>query len=381
MTTPMQFHPVANVFPMMEGAELQALADSIRANGQREAIWLHPDGSILDGRNRYRACAMCSPPIEPKTRKWAGEKGSEISFVIDLNLKRRHLNESQRAMVAARLEGLGHGGDRSKMPIGSLTRAQASAAMGVGERTTARAREVIEKATPEVIAQIDAGDMPVSFAATIADAPKETQRAIAKMVAEGVKPTEAARQQRRAELGGKVAALPDGKHRVIYLDPPWAYGDSRGGLENYSDSAAESHYPTMPIDEICALPVGDLAAPDCALFCWATFPLLEDALRAVKAWGFKYKTAFVWSKCRANMGHYHTADAELLLVATRGACTPDADKRPTQVQTVERTGKHSAKPEAFREMIDALYLKGPRVELFRRGSAPKGWKVWGNESA
>jgi N6-adenosine-specific RNA methylase IME4/ParB-like chromosome segregation protein Spo0J len=377
--TKLRFHRVAELFPMMDEAELSRLAEDIRANGQREAIWLHSDGSILDGRNRYRACEIVG--AEPKTRTWNGKDGSEVAFVISLNLHRRHLNESQRAMVAARVATLEHGQRKTGQLADVPTQESAAAMLNVGERTVRRAREVLESATPEVVAAVDSGIMPVSFAATLATAPEKTQRVIAAKVEAGCKPTQAAREHKREALGDKVAALPNGKHRVIYADPPWQYSDSRGGLEDYADSAAAGQYPTMSTDDLCAMAVADLAAPDCVLFCWATFPLLEDALRVVKEWGFKYKTAFVWSKVRPNMGNYHTADAELLLVATRGSCTPEAEKHPAQVQTVERTGRHSEKPEHFRELIDSLYLNGPRIELFRRGAAPKGWKVWGNESA
>ncbi len=82
-----------------------------------------------------------------------------------------------------------------------------------------------------------------------------------------------------------------GDYSIIYADPPWQYQRSK------VQGAAENHYPTMGIDELCALPVADLAAPDSALFLWATFPQLPEALRLIKAWGFQYKSvAFVWLK-------------------------------------------------------------------------------------
>ena len=82
-----------------------------------------------------------------------------------------------------------------------------------------------------------------------------------------------------------------GNYSIIYADPPWQY------QRNKVQGAAENHYPTMGIDELCALPVADLAAPDSALFLWATFPQLPEALRLIKAWGFQYKSvAFVWLK-------------------------------------------------------------------------------------
>jgi len=188
------------------------------------------------------------------------------------------------------------------------------------------------------------------------------------------------RKLRHATVSERTTDLPEGKYRVIYADPPWKYSDERTNLGNYSDSAATAQYPTMSVDELCGLDVKSLTADDAVLFCWATFPLLPDALEVVKAWGFKYKTAFVWDKERANMGNYHNASAELLLICTKGSCTPEGEKRPDQVQTLKREGRHSEKPEHFRELIDSMYPSGPRIELFRRGDAPEGWHVWGNEA-
>jgi N6-adenosine-specific RNA methylase IME4 len=207
---------------------------------------------------------------------------------------------------------------------------------------------------------------------------EEREDLAAEVRAGRMKPAEAHRRMKRDSVAQRVAALPDDVFRVIYADPPWKYGDERVGVAE--STAAEHHYPTMPVADICALPVREIAASDAVLFLWATFPLLPDALAVVTAWGFKYKTAFVWAKGRPNMGHYHQADAELLLVATRGSCTPDVDTRETQVQLVKRTGRHSAKPEDFRDMIDRMYPHGARVELFARSAAPDGWCVWGNEA-
>ena len=75
-----------------------------------------------------------------------------------------------------------------------------------------------------------------------------------------------------------------GKYGIVYADPPWRYDMKRG------NGVAEKHYPTMSMEEICALPVADLAAKDSALFLWATFPQLNEAFRVIEAWGFKYKT-------------------------------------------------------------------------------------------
>jgi N6-adenosine-specific RNA methylase IME4 len=170
---------------------------------------------------------------------------------------------------------------------------------------------------------------------------------------------------------------PTGKYRVIYADPPWDYGNS--GLQSYGH--ASHHYPSMTIEELCALPIADIAEKDAVLFLWVTSPLLYEAAPVITAWGFTYKTSFVWDKVKHNFGHYNSVRHELLLVCTRGSCTPDVKELHDSVQTIERSEKHSEKPEEFRTIIDGLYTSGARIELFARGTHPgwEGWKKWGNE--
>lgn len=163
----------------------------------------------------------------------------------------------------------------------------------------------------------------------------------------------------------------DKKYRVIYADPPWSYGDKQN-IEGLG--GAVKHYPTMPLNDICALPVP--AADNAVLFLWVTSPLLEDSFKVINAWGFKYKSSFVWDKVAHNMGHYNSVRHEFLLIATRGSCTPDVPKLLDSVVSIERT-EHSRKPKEFRDMIDMLYPVGERLEMFAR-EAPEGWDVWGN---
>jgi N6-adenosine-specific RNA methylase IME4 len=118
---------------------------------------------------------------------------------------------------------------------------------------------------------------------------------------------------------------------------------------------------------------------DAVLFLWVTSPLLEECFPVIKAWGFKYKTSFVWDKIRHNYGHYNSVRHELLLVCTRGSCTPDVQKLFDSVQSIERTDKHSEKPEEFRTIIETLYPHGKRIELFAR-TVSNGWDTWGNET-
>src|SRR3990167_5921459 len=113
-----QFHPLADLFPLLEGVEFAALAEDIRLHGLHEPITLHPDGRILDGRNRYLACLEADR--DPRFTTWSGADGGELAFVISANLRRRHLNETQRAGVAARLANMRQGERTDLQPSANL---------------------------------------------------------------------------------------------------------------------------------------------------------------------------------------------------------------------------------------------------------------------
>jgi N6-adenosine-specific RNA methylase IME4 len=174
--------------------------------------------------------------------------------------------------------------------------------------------------------------------------------------------------------------LPDGKYRVMYADPPWRYSDKL--IEGYG--AAEHHYRPMSIEELCEPRFASLAAEDAVLFLWTTSPFLEDCFAVIRAWGFEYKSSFIWDKVKHNYGHYNSVRHEFLLVCTKGSCTPDVPTLIDSVVQVERTDEHSQKPEHFRQIIDSLYTppatRIDRIELFRRGAAPANWHIWGDEA-
>jgi len=177
----------------------------------------------------------------------------------------------------------------------------------------------------------------------------------------------------------KETPMLPGKYRVFYADPPWRYNDSGVITPDDNYGRAERHYPTMSIDELCDLGahIQHIAEDDAVLFLWVTSPLLEDSFKVINAWGFKYKTSFVWDKIKHNFGHYNSVRHEFLTVCTRGSCVPDVDIKLDSVMSIERS-KHSEKPAEFREMIEMLYTHGERIELFAR-HASYGWGVWGNE--
>lgn len=174
-----------------------------------------------------------------------------------------------------------------------------------------------------------------------------------------------------------------GKYQVIYADPPWAY---RVWSKKGNGRSAESHYPTMSIEEIADLPVKKLADENCALFLWVTFPLLKEIWKVIDAWGFTYKSvAFVWIKQNKKadslfwgMGYWTRANAEICILATKGS-PKRYSKRVHQV-IVSHIEEHSKKPEEARRRIEQLMGDVPRIELFARRETP-GWDVWGNEVA
>lgn len=168
--------------------------------------------------------------------------------------------------------------------------------------------------------------------------------------------------------------LPAGTYRVLYADPPWKYSDQL--IDGYG--AAEHHYRTLTIEELCDLPIAALARPNAVLFLWATSPILKDAFAVIEAWGFEYKTSFVWDKVKHNFGHYNSVRHELLLLATRGSCTPDSKTLHDSVVECARDAKHSRKPPMFYTIIEKMYERGPRIELFARHKR-EGWKQWGNQ--
>ena len=176
---------------------------------------------------------------------------------------------------------------------------------------------------------------------------------------------------RTAMHAAKHAAPPPvGKYSVIYADPPWSYENS--GF----DQSAAAHYPTMTIEELCAMPVADLADEPCALYMWATVPLLPDALRVLEAWGFEYKSHRVWIKNRApGMGWWMQTYHELLLIGTRNGNAHPSERLSSIVEAP--VGKHSRKPDVFRTDIEKCH-EGARIELFARETF-EGWEAWGNE--
>src|SRR5262249_4199661 len=137
-------------------------------------------------------------------------------------------------------------------------------------------------------------------------------------------------------------------------------------------------YPTLALEEICALPVAQLAMENALLFLWVPPPKLEEAFRVIAAWGFDYRTGIVWVKQSIGMGNYVRQRCEHLLIARRGEFpTPEPAQRPDSVIEAPRR-EHSRKPDEAYALIEQMYPELPKIELFARSARPK-WAAWGNQ--
>ena len=341
------------LFDALRPEEYAALEKDILARGVMVPVEIDENGATLDGHHRVEIAGRHKLKCPTITRKFKTEQ-EKREHVIKLNLARRHLEPWQwgqafKLLLEERGVKRGRGKNQGEL---SETVSECAAELGVEERT---ARNRLKAAHDyEALAKPKQREV------------KEDRKPLTQAVRE-------VNQQKAQEAVGESAKL-SGKYRVFYADPPWQYGNK--GLTEYGH--AESHYPTTSTKDLAGLPVKDLAHDNAVLFLWATAPMLPDALQVIAGWGFSYKTCMVWDKVKHNFGHYVSVRHELLLIATRGSCTPDVKKLFDSVQTIERTKQHSAKPEQFRKIIQTLYTKGRKIELFARKET-KGWKTWGNQ--
>ena len=168
-----------------------------------------------------------------------------------------------------------------------------------------------------------------------------------------------------------LAALADSgaKFGCIYADPPWVYGNQA------TRASTGNHYDGLSVEELAALPVSRLAADNAHLHLWTTNAFLFDCQRIMDAWGFTYKSVYVWVKPQMGMGNYWRVSHEFMLFGVRGKC-PFGSRSEMSWGQYSRT-IHSAKPEEIRRKVESV-SPGPFLEMFGRRPVA-GWTVWGNQ--
>ncbi|MBI5111320.1 MAG: ParB N-terminal domain-containing protein [Rhodovulum sp.] len=407
----------------VDSASVDVLAASIAENGLMQPITVRPAKrsragqtcdayEVIAGMHRVKAFRKLGRATIPAVVVEVDDLRAEL-MLIDENLARNDLSAAERASYNTRRKAIwqelhpetkngASGKYRPKSQLRQVGEAEkskevneaprydeaAAEATGQSERTIQRdctRGEALGGAALAKVARtsLDKGEELDALAklrkTDAARAAELIDRAAAgEKVSAKIELKKAARAAREADLGARQCALPQRRYGVILADPEWRFAVR--SRETGLDRAADNHYPTSSTDEIAARDVGAIAADDCALFLWATVPMLPDALRVMAAWGFRYVSHFVWAKDRVGTGYWNRNRHELLLVGTRGAVPAPAPGTQWDSLIEAPVGAHSAKPERFLALVEAYYPSLAKIELNRRGSPRPGWDAWGNEA-
>ncbi len=331
---------------MMTTAEYDQLKADISANGLFEPIIIH-NGFILDGRNRYLACADLG--ITPEYETFDGD--DPLAFVISKNLHRRHLNETQRAVVASKLANMNRGGDRPSKNDStfesanlhnrnSFSQSEAAKQLNISPRLIASVKE-IERKAPELLPQMERGEMTANEAIrTIKNQKRE------KDIAEQV-----------TEIKANNYKPPEKLYEVIVIDPPWPYGTK------YDANArrAANPYPEMSLDEIKAIKLP--SANDCILWLWTTHKFMRYSFELLDEWGFRDVAILTWCKSKMGLGVWLRSQSEFCIMAVKGKPKVNLTNQTTVLNAPMR--EHSRKPDEFYSMVDELCV-GYKIDWFSR---------------
>jgi len=369
------------LIPPLSIDEHTQLTLNICKEGIREPLILW-NNYIIDGHNRFEIAKQFN--LEYKTISKDFESEDEAKEWMILNqFGRRNLSAYQRSVLALELEDVfsikakenqGLRTDISaKLPKSKPidTRKELSKVAQVGERTLGMVKKIQEKAPQEIKTKLSTGE--ISINAAYKEIKKEEKKEELKEKKEQYKKRIESKNNNQFKID--IFKTKE-TFRVIYADPAWSYNDKQ---DTPKLGGASKHYDTMTINQLSKLPVNKIAENNSVLFLWVTSPLLEDAFKIISSWGFKYKTSFIWDKVKHNMGHYNSVRHEILLVCTKGSCTPDNKILYNSVQRIERNNNHSEKPIEFLNIIDDLYNYGNKLEMFCRTIKKQNWYGWGDE--
>jgi N6-adenosine-specific RNA methylase IME4/ParB-like chromosome segregation protein Spo0J len=346
----------ADKVPSLSEGEYNSLKQSIADHGLYEPITINPDGDVLDGHHRLKVCKELG--IEPRFKiKASNDEVEEEIFVIDVNVARRQLNDYQRGeLLLSKKKPILEKIAKENMSLGGK---------GVKDFTP------LERVNEELAKQGDMSHMQLHKIETIMEkAPEELKEQVRK----GKSINQAYQETQRLEDRNKPKPKPpEGRYDILYVDPPWSYdvGVMRGGPEN--------HYSVMTNKEIMQMQIP--SADNAVLFLWVPYPKTREAFDILDAWGFEFKSEFVWIKDKIGTGYYVRGKHEKLFICVKGVGlgVPAEQDRPESVVYAERT-EHSKKPQVFYDIIERMYPGRSKIELFARGEAREGWKTWGLEA-
>ena len=322
-------------------------------------------GEVGDGRARLSICSELGLDCKREERPFASEAEFRL-YRLTTNIERRQLADVNRIRLGMALEPLereraagrraqAQGGKRGEksLPVGlpeetGETRERVARLVGLKPSTYTRGAKVLREGSPELVARLEAKKETVKGAYTKLQ--HERRRAAKSALA--------------AELRESPPPVPNGRWPGLALDPPWPY--------------ESLPYPTMSLQAIAALPIGDLLTEDAVVWLWTTDRFLKDALViATERWELELRKVVVWDKVRAGRPTpWLRGQTEYCLLLTRGMPIFEPGSLTNLIR--ERAREHSRKPDAFYELVRATCPAKPRLEMFAR-ERREGFQPWGAE--
>ena len=337
--------------------DLRSLADSISEVGLLHPVVVTPEGRLIAGQRRLGACRLLGWPEVPVT-------------VVDLlqaargeaheNFVRKDLLPSEIVALKRAIEPLERREARQRQGIKTDLCHPATVAEGQGD-----ARDKIAR-------YLGVGRTTIDRAEAVMEAAEENPEEYGYLVDQMDRSGKVAGAFRRLtvlrqakELDAAPPELPTGPFQVIVADPPWQY-----------DSGSSLPYPTMPLEEIKAMPVREIADENAILWLWTTNAHLPVAFDVVEAWGFEYKALLTWVKDRMGTGEWLRGQTEHCMLAARGKPVFLHENHSTVLEAARL--EHSRKPEEFYALVEAT-CPGSKLEMFCR-QRRTGWRIYGNDT-
>lgn len=361
-----------HIIPALSPDEYKQLELNILKDGIREPLVVWGD-TLIDGHNRYSIALKYGLNYATVNIDFPDDR-TATEWIILNQFGRRNISAYDRARLALELKPIiaekarenqrgGQGGVLLPQISAKATdtRQELANIAGVSHDTISKVEKI--ETSPDISAKVKSGELSINQGYHMI---VREQR-------------ESDREEQRKQNGEKVSQLDNpldaqGLFQTIVIDPPWDWGDE-GDINQMG--RAKPDYSTMPIEDIEALPVGKIADENCHLYLWVTNRSLPKAFRLIEAWGFRYITCLTWVKPSFGMGNYFRGSTEQVLFAVKGSQPLKRHDVPTHF-TANRGKGHSAKPDAFYDMVEGC-SHAPFIDVFGRQERP-GWSIWGESS-
>jgi N6-adenosine-specific RNA methylase IME4/Trp operon repressor len=352
--------------PPLSQEEYRELETNIVNDGCTDplTVW---DGFIVDGHNRYAICNEHGIDFKTAERHFASKDDAGI-WIIRNQFGRRNLSLFQRRELALLLEPMiskqakenqGKRTDLSENSVKSYvpvdTKQEVAKIAGVSTDTITRTKKILEKAPEETKQAIRNNEVSIN----------QAYSAIIKKE----------RNEKEREMKDKliVPEFPKSKYSVIVVDPPW---EVQKIIREVRPNQKEFDYPTMAIDEIKAIPIEELADDICTLFLWVVDKYLYQAKEILEHWGFSYHLTMAWDKGNGMAMYGFNRQTEFVLVGFKGTHEAYPSRKTIRTSFIGKSPFHSAKPDEFYDMLDAL--GGNKIDVFARKHRER-WDTYGSE--